>query len=227
MKKVIVISGGTDGLGKSIAQTLSPKHTVVILSPHEDKLKNVSSELSCDYVICDVSSYSSCLEACNIIIKKYTRIDCLINNAGIWIEGDLESNDPDKIQEVVNTNTLGVIFLTKAVIQFMKKESKGLIINIISQAGLYAKSQRSIYTATKWAISGFTKCMQPELAQYGISVTGMYPGKMNTRMFEKMGIHKDMHDSLEPDDVARTIEFILTFDTNTNFPEIGIKNVHN
>lgn len=117
--------------------------------------------------------------------------------------------------------------MAKAVIPSMKQQKSGLIININSQGGFYAKAERSVYTATKWGVTGFTKAMQPELAKYGIGVTGLYPGMMQTEMFSKMGIEKDMSKGLDTEEVARTIEFILSFGKPTLFPEIGIKHIDN
>ena len=182
MKKVIIISGGSDGLGKEIAKTLSGEHQVIILSPTRTKLESVAQETGCDFEICDVADFKSVTNAINNIIQKYKTIDCLINNASLWIEGELDLNDPENIKKVIEVNTLGVIYLTKSVIPFMKLKSKGLIININSQGGLYGKKERSVYTTTKWAITGLTKCLQPELAKYGIAVTGIYPGKMKTKI---------------------------------------------
>lgn len=224
-KKVILITGGSDGLGRAIAKRLNSQYTVIILSPTRDKLKKVASEIGCDYVTSDVSIYGSVQSAVKTIKKKYGRIDCLINNAGLWIEGELDENEPRRMEEVAMVNFMGVIFMTKAVIPLMKTQKSGLVININSQGGLYVKPKRSLYTATKWGITGFTKSMQSELAPYGISVTGIYPGKMNTPMFEKIGIKKDMSDAIDPDDVAKIVEFLLTLDPKIVLPEIGIKSI--
>lgn len=224
-QKVIVISGGSDGLGYQIAKQLTPKNTVVILSPSEEKASKVAKELGCDFVACDVSDYNQVETTINKVVSKHKSIDCVVNNAGIWIQGGLEENEPENIKRTIEVNTLGTIYLTKAVIAQMKQQKKGLIINVISQAGLYGKEERSVYTASKFAITGFTKSMQPELAKYGIRVTGLYPGKLKTKMFEKVGITKEMNDALDTKEVARTIEFILSCDDTTVFSEIGIKHI--
>ena len=227
MKKVIVISGGSDGLGKTIAKRLSSKNTVIILSPTKQKLEKAAKEIGCEFEVCDVSEYSQVEKAIEAIIKKHKRIDCVINNAGLWIQGELDENNPDDIKKVIEVNTTGVIFLSKAVIPQMKKQKNGLIINIDSYAGLVAKAERTVYNASKWAITGFSKSLQPELAKFNIGVTCIYPGMMVTQMFEKMGIHKVMEKGVKTDEVAKTIEFILTFDNPVLFPDIGIKHIEN
>jgi len=223
MSKTIVITGGSDGLGKAIAARLAPNNKVVIMSPSEEKLKAVAQEIGCDYKVCDVRDYAQCKQ----VLQEIGQVDCLVNNAGLWIQGELDQDDPARIHQVLEVNLLGVINMTKAVIPAMKQQKSGLIININSQAGLYAKAERAVYNATKWGVTGFTKSMQPELAKYGIGVTGLYPGMMQTDMFSKMCIEKDMSKGLDTEDVAKTIEFILSFDKPTLFPEIGIKHIEN
>jgi short-subunit dehydrogenase len=221
--KTILITGGSDGLGKAVAARLAPNNKVIVLSSNEDKLKTVAEELGCEYKVCDVRSYAQAEK----VIQEVGAVDCLVNNAGLWIQGPLDENNPERIHEVIEVNTLGVINMTKAIIPAMKQQKSGLIININSQGGFYAKAERGVYTATKWAITGFTKAMQPELAPFGIAVTGIYPGMMKTDMFSKMDIEKDMSKGLDTEEVAKTIEFLLTFDKPTIFPEIGIKHMDN
>jgi 3-oxoacyl-[acyl-carrier protein] reductase len=227
MTKVILITGGSDGLGKEIARQLSEKNKVVIMSPSVEKLKAAAAELSCDFVIGNVSDYQSCEQAVNNVIEKHGRIDCLVNNAGLWIQGELADNSPEDIAKVIAVNNTGVVFMTKAVIEQMKAQNQGLIININSQGGFYAKPERAVYSAAKWGVTGFTKSIQAELAPYGISVTGIYPGKMKTQMFEKMGITKDMQDGLDPKYVAQTVDFLLQLPQVVVIPEIGIKHLDN
>jgi short-subunit dehydrogenase len=219
--KTILISGGSDGLGKAIAVKLTPNHKVIILSPTEEKLRKASKEIGCEYRVCDIRDYRQVEQT----VREVGAIDCLINNAGLWIEGPLSENDAKYIRDVMDVNALGTINLTKAVIPAMKQRQDGIIINVVSQAGWYAKAERSVYTASKWAITGFTKAIEPELAPYGIRVTGLYPGKLHTDMFKKMGINKSMAGALETEEVARTIEFILNSEKPVLFTEVGIKNM--
>ena len=223
MKKTILISGGSDGLGKAIAAQLTLNYRVVIISPSEDKLRAAAQELGCEYKVCDVRDYQQIEK----VVADIGTLDCVVNNAGLWIEGALDDADPEKIHEVLEVNTLGTMYLTRAVVPLMKQQKSGLIINVISQAGLYAKPNRSIYNASKWAITGFTKAAQAELAPFGVRVTGLYPGKLNTELFAKSGIQKDMSNALDTVEVAKTVEFLLGFDNTVAVPEIGITHISN
>ncbi len=226
-KKVILISGGSDGLGKAIAQKLSSSHQVVILSRNEENLKKVSEELSCDFVVGDVTDYVSLETAVAKVIEKYQTIDVLVNNAGVWTEGNLEDTDPKKIEEIFAVNTLGTIYLSKVVIPKMKLQKSGRIINIISQDGLRAKKKRSIYSASKWAITGFTKSLVEDLSPLGIGVTGIYPGLLKTKLFEKQGESRNLKNALELSEVATLVEYVINLSPDTLLPDIGIKNINN
>ena len=227
MPKIIIVSGGSDGLGKEIAKTLSAVHKVIILAHNETKLKAVSTEIGCGYVVADVTKYDQIEKAIGQVVEKHGRIDSLINCAGVWAQGKITNNTPQEIEELLNVNTQGTIFLCKAVIPQMEKQGIGDIVNIISQDGLYAKKDRSLYHASKWAITGFTKCLQKDISEKNIRVTGIYPGLMNTSLFEKKGVRRDLTHSLELADVARLVEFVINLSPDTHIPEIGIKHLLN
>ncbi|KKS30949.1 MAG: KR domain protein [Candidatus Collierbacteria bacterium GW2011_GWA2_42_17] len=224
MPKVILISGGSDGLGKAIAKKLAPNNQVVILSHNREKLEAVGREINCDFVEAELTDYSSLESAVKQVIAKHQTIDVLINNAGIWMEGMLDDNEPNKIKELIDVNTTGTIFLTKAVLPGMRTRKSGQIINIISQDGLCAKKDRSVYHASKWAITGFTKCLQEDLVDENIKVTGVYPGLLKTNLFEKSGVKRDLTDALDPAEVALFIETVINLSTSTHIPEFSIKN---
>jgi len=224
MPKVILISGGSDGLGKALAKTLSKANQVVILAHNRVKLEAAAKEIGCDFVEAEMTNYSSLKSAADQVITKYQRIDVLINNAGIWTEGQLETNDPAKIKEIIDVNTTGTIFLTKAVLSGMRQKESGQIINVISKDGLCAKKERSVYSASKWAITGFTKCLQEDLAEENIKVTGVYPGLMRTSLFQKDQPQRDLTDALEPSEVATLIEYVVNLSQTVDIPEITIKN---
>lgn len=218
--KIIVISGGTDGLGKALAKLLAPTNTVIILSPDDEKLVSVSQAINCSSAKCDVTNPTEIEETANLILKKYGRVDTIINCAGIWTEGPLESNDPEKIAAVFKVNALGTILLTRAFVPHLKQQGSGQIVNIISMAGLNEKPDRSVYYASKWAITGFTKCLRLELEPFGIQVLGCYPGKMKTNMFSKAGFEKDLNTAQDPQVVAQKIVENLSQKLPTNDLEL-------
>ena len=223
MKKVILISGGSDGLGKAIAKKLVATHAVIILASNKEKTASAAEAVGCDFAVADVSSYEQVENVVSEIVTKYGQIDCLVNNAGVWIEGPLEDNSPEDITKVLDVNTKGTIFLTKAVLPYMKKQNSGRIVNVISQSGLHSKAERTVYHASKWAITGFTDSLRIELATNNISVCGFYPGGMKTDFFAKAGSTKDVSKYIELDDAVSALEFIVNAPESVCIPEFGIK----
>ena len=225
MSKVTLITGGSSGLGFEIAKKLSPSSQVIIISSNEDKLKRSAQELNCEYLVCDVTKLEDIRKTVDAVVEKHGRLDVLINNAGIWIEGELDSNDPNYVHKVLEVNTLGPIWFSQAVIPQMKRQKSGRIVNIISQAGKIAKAERTVYNASKFALTGFTEGLSLELAKYNIGVTGVYPWKMETKMFETIGIKKDMQGALDPSVVAEAVAFVIAQELPSNIPTLEIKDI--
>ena len=105
--KTILITGGSDGLGKTLTETFAKDNNVIILATNEDKMKLVAKENNCSYKVYDVSNYEIVKNSINEIIKEYKKIDILINNAGLWIQEKLDTNDSDRIKSVIEVNLLG------------------------------------------------------------------------------------------------------------------------
>jgi NAD(P)-dependent dehydrogenase (short-subunit alcohol dehydrogenase family) len=207
MRKVVVITGGTDGLGATLARRLAATYTVIILGKNEEKARHIAQTIGCAYVVADVRDVHSLRAAAQEVREKYHRVDRLVNNAGVWIQGRLLDNEPEDIQNVLAINTCGVIFSTQAFLPLMNAGS--LIVNVVSQAGITAKAERTIYNASKWAITGFTKSLELELAPLHIRVAGFYPGAFKTALFEKAGNPRDMSKALSVDVVAAALADIV------------------
>lgn len=222
-KQIILIAGGSDGLGKAIAKRLVADNVVIILSNDEDACHKTSKELKCDFAVADISNYDEVLTAINQILYKYKKIDCLINSAGIYLAGHLDQHDPNHIKKLIDVNVVGAMYLVHALLPFFKRKKKGKIINVISQNGLMSKAERSVYTASKWAITGFTKCLHEDLIPFNISVSGIYPGLMKTKLFSRVGAKRDITKAMDPDQVAEAIQFVVNLKSGIHVPELGIK----
>lgn len=220
----ILITGASRGIGLSIARKLHIQHRCLLVARESEALRNAGKELSCPAYACDVSQAKEVETVFRTIEATHGSIDVLINNAGCWIEGPLETNDENQIQRVIQTNILGVIYPTRAVLAPMKERKQGFIINISSQAGLKARSDRSVYNASKWAVTGFTKCLQEEVTPYHLRVTGVYPGTVATDFFtHNGGKPRDPATSVTPENVADAIAWLIEQPASVLIPEIGIK----
>ena len=226
MSKNIIITGGSDGLGKAIAKQLI-NNNIIIVSKDEEKLISTSKELNCDYRVCDVTDYNQVDSTINSIINQYGKIDVLINNAGVWLAGDLTETDYERISNCIDVNTKGPIYMTKAVLKGMYERKEGLIINVCSQASFDNDDFSTVYNASKWAMRGFNRSIQKDASKKGVKVTGFYPGFMQTNLFKKAGNDYDTSTGLEVEKVAKAVEFIINCDNDVIIPEFGIKDIEN
>jgi NAD(P)-dependent dehydrogenase (short-subunit alcohol dehydrogenase family) len=212
-KKVIVITGGNSGLGKATAEILSKNNHVVIFGKNTMEVMKTAKEFKCDGIICDITNAEQVQSAFSQVIEKYKKVDCLINCAGVWIKGPIEKNNPEEIKNAILVNTFGTILTTNTLVLYLKKQKYGRIINVSSRAGLNARSERSVYNASKWAVTGFTKCLQLELAPFGISVVGFYPGFIHTDLFKKAGdIEENFSMAMSVEKPAKALAYLVNVD---------------
>ena len=106
MRKNILITGGSSGLGKSLTMELSKNNNIIVIS--KDEINEIE-KINVDYYYCDITDYNKLKSTINSIIKKYQKIDVLINCAGLYINGILENNNPQQIIDVINVNLTGTI----------------------------------------------------------------------------------------------------------------------
>lgn len=197
--RVALITGGTSGIGKAIAETfLKSGATVIITGRDESKINNVLNEIKNQNVLYEQkvfgvqlnniqpSSFGHKLEEIIKLISP-AKIDILVNNAGIG-GGDISNTTEEEFDQVIKTNLNGTFFLSKIVSKYMIKNSiKGNILNIASSSSL--RPAASAYTFSKWGIRGFTLGLAKTLAPFDITVNGLAPGPTATPM-----LHCDGHD---------------------------------
>lgn len=184
--KVVVITGGSRGLGRSMAELfIKEGATVVISSRDKDELKVTAKEIGAFPVRSDVTKEKDIQKLVDKTIKKFGRIDVWINNAGIFITRDLLENfESEKVKDLLLVNTFGTFLGCKFALKQMKtQKEQSIILNIISTSALDARPQSSMYSASKWAVAGLTKAIQMENADSNIKVLSVYPGGMKTKLF--------------------------------------------
>jgi len=210
--KNIIITGASDGVGKSIALALSKEGANLILfGRDQDKLKKVSLECgnSVSYYSFDITEDDSRKKALAEVLSKY-KIDILINNAGIWHKaGDLETIEESKIYEVINTNLTSQILITKQLLPSMI-DRETAIINVISKSGIVAQKGQSVYTASKYGMKGFTDVLREDTKDDPIKIGAVYQSGVNTNMFSKAGEEFSTESFTEPKDIADVVVFMLS-----------------
>lgn len=179
MSKIVLITGGSSGIGKSIGEFLKDKGcTVYGTSRHPDRYADSSLNL----IRLDVSDNDSILEAITTVIAQHGRIDVLINNAGAGITGPIEETPDVEIQRNFETNFFGPIRVIKAVLPHMRAQRSGLIINITSIAGYMGLPYRGVYSASKGALELLTEAFRMEIKEFNISMTNVAPGDFATNI---------------------------------------------
>ncbi len=179
MNKVILITGGSSGIGKSIGEFLFSKGcTVYGTSRNPDKITNSLFPL----LQLDVRDANSIHQTIAQIITLSGKLDVVINNAGVGITGPLEEIPIEEIKNNFETNFFGPIEVMKAVLPQMRLQKSGLIINITSIAGYMGLPYRSIYSASKGALELITESLRMEVKPLGIHITNIAPGDFATNI---------------------------------------------
>ena len=188
MSKTILITGASTGFGRDTAETLARAGHTVFASMRDARAKNRkhADELhkqGIKVVELDVSSDASVEQAIEEVIANARTIDVLINNAGLASAGITEAFTPDQAKVVFNTNVVGVLRTSRAVLPSMRKHRDGLIINISSILGRVTFPFFGIYGASKFAVEALTDSLRYEVSQLGIDVTLVQPGAYPTAMY--------------------------------------------
>jgi len=177
--KVVLITGGSSGIGKSIGEYLSDRdYKVYGTSRNPQNQTNSKFPL----VALDVTKVETINTAVSSIIEKEGRIDVVLNNAGIGITGPLEETPDIEIKRAFDTNYFGPLNVIKAVLPHMREQGSGLIINITSIAGYMGLPYRGIYSASKGALELTTEAFRMELKDFNINMTNVAPGDFATNI---------------------------------------------
>ena len=225
MKKTIVITGASRGIGKAIAIELAGKDTNIVINcvNNVDKLNEVKSIIEekgsvCETFIGDMGNYSDVQKMFDMCLQRFGQVDVLINNAGISVVGLFQDMSEDEWHRICNANIDSVFNCCHFAVKDMMKRHCGKIINISSVWGLYGASCEVAYSATKGAVNSFTKALAKELGPSGICVNCVAPGVIETEM--NSHLTKEDFDCLceetplerlgKPEEIAKTVRFLAS-----------------
>lgn len=231
-EKVIIITGGSRGIGRLLAlRSASEGAKVVITGRNNSDLEKTFSEIkkiNSDslFVLQDVSDYNDVKRVVSKTVKKYGRIDILINNAGIYPHKLFKDFEIDEWKKVVEVNLFGTMMMCREVLPYMEKLSSttgGSIVNIASTSGKRGYEQGTAYTSSKFAITGFSESLFKEIRQYNIRVMTVYPSYVDTSLRDESymdEIGKGVH--LRMEDVADAIISSLKLPQRAMLKEIEV-----
>jgi NAD(P)-dependent dehydrogenase (short-subunit alcohol dehydrogenase family) len=184
--KVVVITGGTRGLGLILARSFASEGSkVAVLARNEVELKNTEAQLkeigeSVLALKCDISDNDQVQKAVADIVNRFNSIDVLVNNAGIIQVGPLQNMKREDFEKAMAVNAWGTFNMTMAVLPHMKQQKNGRIVNTTSLGGKIAVPHLLPYVFSKFAMVGFSEGLQAEVVKNGITVTTVIPGLMRT-----------------------------------------------
>jgi 3-oxoacyl-[acyl-carrier protein] reductase len=211
--KNAIITGGNRGLGKATAIAFAKEGINVAITGRDEKaLKATVSELEqlgvqATYAAFDISNYKEVQSHIKTLVAQLGAVDILVNNAGIAAFGTLNDMDVNQWSQIIQTNLMGMYYVTKEVLPYLIDQNKGDIINVSSTAGLSGNASTSAYSASKFAVIGMSESLMKEVRKNNIRVCTLTPSTIATDMAVDLGIaDKDSEDSvLQAEDFAELI----------------------
>jgi len=223
MSKVVLITGGSSGIGKSIGEFLSEKGFIVYgTSRSPEKYKQSKFPI----LALDVKYEATISETVNTIIDKEGQLDVVINNAGAGITGPIEETPNAEIKNNFDTNFFGPINVIKAVLPQMRKQHAGLIINITSIAGYMGLPYRGVYSASKGALELLTEAFRMEIKDFNIKMTNVAPGDFATNIAAGRYHAPLLDDSPYKKPYGDTLDLMNTHVDNGSNPDMMAKSVY-
>ncbi len=189
--KNFLITGASSGLGRALAYKIAEEGgNILIGSRKREILENIKEEILSKFKVkvittfLDVTDERSVKNFIFVALETFDSLDCLINNAGMGLYSKIEDVKSEDFQKLFDLNIKGVFLPTREVVSYMKEQGRGIIVNVSSLAGYVGTPFMSIYSATKFAVRGFTDSLRRELKPFRIKVIGVYPGPFESDFFK-------------------------------------------
>lgn len=224
-----VITGATQGIGKSIAECfLKEGFAVAVCARSEKDLQNLATQWQKEfpqsqYLIerADLSMKNEVIAFAEKVVNRFSEITVLVNNAGVFFPGNLSDEPDGHLEKLMEVNLYSAYHLTRCLLPSMKEKKSGHIFNISSIAALRAYENGGAYSITKYALLGFSDNLRFELQQEGIKVTAVMPGATWTRSWESSGLEKERF--MLPEDVAAMIMAAYRLSPSANVDHLVIR----
>ncbi|WP_108867805.1 3-ketoacyl-ACP reductase [Aquimarina aquimarini] len=210
--KKVIITGGGRGLGKATAIAFAKEGTdIAITGRNEKTLQETVSELKtlgihATYAVFDVGNYEEVKKGIKNIVSDLGSVDILVNNAGIAAFGSFNEMEVSQWTNIIQTNLLGMYYVTKEVLPYLIEKNEGDIINVSSTAGLNGNPNTSAYSASKFAVIGMSESLMKEVRKNNIRVCTLTPSTIASDMSLDLGITDGNPESvLQPEDFAELV----------------------
>ncbi len=222
--KVALVTGASSGIGEATAIALADAGAAVAIGARRrDRLDGLAAKLTGDgarvlTVDLDVTDEAACRDAVARTRAELGGLDVLVNNAGVMLLGTIVGADPEDWRRMMDTNVLGLMYMTHAAIDGMVEQGSGDVVNISSVAGRTARKGAGVYNASKWAVNAFSESLRQEVTTRGVRISLVEPGAVATELTdhitqpEAKAASQQMYTSmrsLQAEDVARAIVYVV------------------
>ncbi len=233
--KVVFITGGSTGIGKSTAEKFSEKGAEVVIGDiNKEKGQETAEEIGAEFKECDVADWESVKFVVDSIVEEYGRLDVVVNNAGIGSTSTIEEMDKEEWEKIIAVDLDGVMHGTKAAAPHLK-ETEGCVINTASIYGLVGDVGATAYNAAKGGVVNFTRSVANDLAEHNVRVNSICPGFIDTPLIQEAMDDEDFKNHVlgetplgrvaEPEEVAEVMVFLASdkasYITGANIPVDG------
>lgn len=211
MHKLIVVTGGSKGIGRAILEKFASQgFDVATCARNQQELKDLEAYLKKAFPTIQAFTFKADM-AVKSEVKSFTtfiekldrKIDVLVNNAGYFLPGEIVTEPEGTLESMINANLYSAYYTTRGIVPLMKKSKAGHVFNICSIASIKAYANGGSYAISKFAMLGMTKCLREELKNDGIRVTAVMPGATKTRSWESSDLPDERFMTIE--DIAETI----------------------
>ena len=227
MQPYAFITGGSRGIGFAVARYLvEQQYNVILIARNAERLEQARQtlqQLNAGVAVkthaVDLCGGQQVYEQVQQIVRHYSQIDVLFNNAGILTGGSLDMDMAD-YEKLINTNVTGVFAVAKAVGEKMETQGNGYILNLSSMAGRRGLAHAGGYCSSKFAVSGLSESLFKRYAHEGIKVTAICPSVIDTDMTENFAMANA--DKIKTADIVNTVDYLLKLSPNATMPYIEV-----
>ena len=213
MRKICIVSGGSGGLGLSIAELLAKAgRDVLILGRNSEKLtkaaKTISRQANNSHVssiVCNIGKEVDVMRLGKFLEEHKIVTEYLFNNAGKGLFSKASTATSGIIDDIFEANLKGLILLTSEILRITPEKEELTVVNIMSTSALLGRDQETIYCASKWGARGYTEALRTELTGKKRNIIAIYPGGMKTDFYKAAGVDRDISGFMDPADVAEKI----------------------
>jgi NADP-dependent 3-hydroxy acid dehydrogenase YdfG len=236
--KVALVTGASSGIGAATAVALAAAGAAVAIGARRrDRLDALATQLRDGgarvlQLDLDVTDEQACAAAVARTREELGGLDVLVNNAGVMLLGTIVGADPEDWRRMIQTNVMGVLYMTAAAIEGMVEQGSGDIVNMSSVAGRQARSGAGVYNASKWAVNAFSESLRQEVTGRGVRIGLVEPGAVATELTdhitqpEARQASKQMVEGMTPlqaEDIARAVLYLVTQPPHVAVNEVLIR----